>query len=300
MISIIIPTRNRAESLRKVATTYYRQQYVDEVIIVDDCGDDETEHLAAEFRESFPDIQTLYVRHPVRRGAAAARISGYTIANNEFILFGEDDAWLDDNYTSILIEKLRDDPTLAIVSGRIIYLRPGEDPAQARIRFGNGLRDEPYLNSYHMSFNKDCRFIGDIEVPFTHALFLTRKNILQHYKYDPFYDKGNGFREETDYQLNVFTSGLRLKVTCNTYCYHMHREDIPTGGQRITRLGQLYWNIFYTSYMYDKYFEKLRHIFGIRYSKNTAKIIFASHQFYNLFLSPFFKLPRFIVDKLSK
>lgn len=300
MISIVIPTRNRTAPLRRVAQSYYQQQYVDEIIIVDDCGDDGTAEFAAELTETFPYIQTVYVRHPVRQGAAAARVSGYTAARNEFILFGEDDAWLDENYTSTLMGKLRNDPNISIISGRIIYLMPGESADQGRNRFGNGVRKEPYLNSYLMCFNKNCRFDGDVEVPFTHALFLTRKDLLQHYQYDPYYGKGNGFREETDFQLNVFTSNLKLKVTSDTYCYHMHRADVPRGGQRTSRIGQLYWNIYYTNYMYDKYFEKLRHLLGISYSKNTAKLFFALYQFYNLFIGPFFKLPSLIASRLSK
>ena len=300
MLSIIIPTRNRVNTLRRVAPTYYRQQYVDEVIIVDDCGDNGTENLVAELKETFPAIQTVYIRHAVRLGASAARVSGYNVAKNEFVLFGEDDAWLDDDYTSILMGKLRDDPALAIVSGRIIYLLPGENTHQARSRFGYGLREEPYMNSYRMCFNKDCRFVGDLEVPFTHALFLTKKAILQHYQYDPFYGKGNGFREETDYQLNVFSNGMKLIVTSDTHCYHLHRTDVPKGGQRISRFGQLYWNIFYTNYMYDKYFEKFRNLLGIPYSKNTAKIIFAVNQFYCLFISPIFRLLSNFTSKFSK
>lgn len=300
MISIIIPTRNRAYTLRQVAPTYYCQPLVNQVIIVDDCGDDDTRLIASELRDDHPEIETIYIRHSKRKGASAARISGYSVAKNEYILFGEDDAWLGDDYVSILLEKFQNDPNLAIVSGRIIYLLPGESAAQARNRFGDGLRKEPYLNRYSMCFNKDCCFSGDLIVPFTHALFLTRRDILLRYKYDPFYRDGNGFREETDYQLNVFTNGLTVKVTSDTYCYHMNYSDVQSGGQRIGRIFQLLWNVYYTNYMYDKYFDNLKRALEIPYSKRSAKFVFATWQFYKLFVWPFVRFANQVLNRLSK
>ena len=105
MITIIIPTRNRAYTLEKVAESYYQQKHVDEIIFVDDYGEDNTKEVIDNISKNYPQIPTKYIRHDKRKGAAAGRITGYTNATNDYILFGEDDAYLGKNYTDILLKK---------------------------------------------------------------------------------------------------------------------------------------------------------------------------------------------------
>ena len=299
MITIIIPTRNRAYTLSKVADSYYMQDFVDEIIFVDDCGDDTTYEVVMSLSVKYKHINTVYMKHASRKGTAAGRITGYTNATNKYIFFGEDDAFLEANYTTQLLEKFNSNNDLGLVSGRIIYLLPGEAQQSALTRFGNGIENKPYLNTIGFMLNKDAVVTGDFTVPFTHALFMTTKSLLLKYSYDPFYSKGNGFREETDYQLNLFANGYNLLVTNDTHCFHLHRSDVPSGGQRISRFGQLYWNVFYTNYMYDKYFDLLKTKVDIAYPKAIAKIIFSFYQFYILFIKPASKLPSIIYQKIT-
>lgn len=53
MISIIIPTRNRAYTLEKVLESYYIQKNVDEIIIIDDGSNDNTEEIVNTFTKKF-------------------------------------------------------------------------------------------------------------------------------------------------------------------------------------------------------------------------------------------------------
>jgi len=53
MISIIIPTRNRAYTLEKVLESYYIQKNVDEIIIIDDGSNDNTEEIVKTFTKKF-------------------------------------------------------------------------------------------------------------------------------------------------------------------------------------------------------------------------------------------------------
>jgi glycosyltransferase involved in cell wall biosynthesis len=277
MISIIIPTRNRSYTIKQVASSYYVQKHVSEIIFVDDCGDDNTEEIVKQFSNIYPNIVTKYIRHEKRKGASAGRITGYTNAVNEYILFGEDDAFLEHDYTGKLLKKLSSDPTIGIVSGRIIYMLPQENQDDALDRFGTGFEAKPYLNRYSFIFNKDAELSGDFYVPFTHALFLTTKKLLEDFSYDPFYARGN-----------------------ETHCFHLHTSDVPSGGQRINRFQKFYWNVYYTAYMYDKYFDRFKQPLQLKYSKRMAKFLFAMSQFYQLFIRPFRKLPTYLYHKVFK
>lgn len=298
MITVIIPTRNRAYCIERVSPTYYSQKYVTEIIFVDDCSEDNTKEVIDNISNRYNTISTVYVKHDERKGAAASRITGYKLAKNEYILFGEDDAFLSPDYTEILFSKFTTMTGLGIISGRIIYLENKENQNSAIKRFGYGKINKPYFNKYSFSFNKDAVFTDDLIVPFTHALFLTKKNHLEVLKYDPFYCKGNGFREETDFQINAFVNGWSILVTNDTHCFHLHPSEAKTGGQRINRFHRLYWNTYYTAYMYDKYFDLLKKRLNIKYPKVIAKFIFATIQFYQLIARPSLKLPSYICKRI--
>jgi len=300
MITIIIPTRNRAYTLEKVAESYFQQKYVTEIVFVDDCGDDNTQEVIEKISKNYPGISTKYIRHEERKGAAAGRITGYTNATNEYILFGEDDAFLESNYTEVLLSKLKLNSKLGLVSGRIIYMLQHENMTTALKRFGHGFEAKPYLDKSTFTYNKNAKLEGDFNVPFTHALFLTTKKLLQKFSYDPFYGKGNGYREETDFQLNAFVHGYEILLTNETHCCHLHNVDVSSGGQRSSRFRQLYWNIFYTGYMYDKYYDLFKQPLGLKYPKLIAKLIFVAAQFSQLFVRPAFKLPAYLYKKLFR
>lgn len=298
MITIIIPTRNRAYTIEKVAESYYRQKYVTEIIFVDDCGEDNTKEVIEKISKNYPNVNTKYICHETRKGASASRITGYTKAMNEYVLFGEDDAFLESNYTEVILAKLKSTPKIGLVSGRIIYMLPQESVPDSLQRFGIGFESKPYLDKNTFTYNKNAKIAGDFSVPFTHALFMTTKKLLEEFSYDPFYGQGNGYREETDFQLNAFVHGYEILVTNDTHCCHLHTADVPSGGQRSSRFRQLYWNIFYTGYMYDKYYDLFKQPLGLKYPKLIAKLIFSIAQFNLLFVRPAFKLPAYLYKRL--
>lgn len=300
MITIIIPTRNRAYTLEKVVESYYQQKHVNEIIFVDDCGEDNTKEVIDKMFKKHPDITTKYIRHKSRKGAAGGRITGYTNATNDYILFGEDDAYLEKDYTDILLKKIESDNTIGLISGRIIYKLFKETNEKAKERFGFGIEKKEVFDKYHFGINVNGYFKGDIELPMTHALFLTKKSLLDKFGYDPFYSKGNGYREESDFQVNAFVNGYKIICTNDTHCYHMSRQEVQKGGQRVNRFKQLYWNIYFTNYFYNKYFDKIKDKLNIPYNKNVAMMIFSFSMFNILFINPIKKIPQFLWRKLTK
>src|SRR5262245_35090882 len=94
MVSIILPTYNRAKFLAQAFASIKSQRFGDwELLIVDDGGTDETPELAAAFKTSVP--------QPVRyvcqdnQGAYGARNTGLAQASGKYIaFFDSDDSWL--------------------------------------------------------------------------------------------------------------------------------------------------------------------------------------------------------------
>ncbi len=91
MISVIIPTFNRAGLLQKAASSVLAQSFKDlELIIVDDGSGDETPSVV----ESFKDRRIIYCRQE-NKGVSAARNLGLSASRGEYVAFlDSDDYWL--------------------------------------------------------------------------------------------------------------------------------------------------------------------------------------------------------------
>jgi glycosyltransferase involved in cell wall biosynthesis len=84
--SVVIPTYNRAATLRQTLTALMAQDYPDyEIIVVDDGSTDGTRAMIA---REFPQVRYIYQQN---RGPAAARNRGIAHARGEIIAFTDDD-----------------------------------------------------------------------------------------------------------------------------------------------------------------------------------------------------------------
>lgn len=91
LVSVIVPTYNRAKLLEQAIRSVQRQTYAHlEIIVVDDASSDDTAALVHDIDDS----RIRYVRHDCNRGGAAARNTGIRSARGEYIAFlDDDDQW---------------------------------------------------------------------------------------------------------------------------------------------------------------------------------------------------------------
>lgn len=92
LVSVIIPTRNRADSVLKAVQSVFRQTYpAIEVVVVDDASDDSTPEALAKISGPFP---MKIVRNDSPQGAAASRNRAIEHASGSFIAgLDDDDVW---------------------------------------------------------------------------------------------------------------------------------------------------------------------------------------------------------------
>lgn len=111
VVSIVIVCFNQAHFVAEAIESARRQTYDKlEVIVIDDGSDDNTGEVVA--RHS----GVRYIRQN-NQGLAAARNTGISRSNGEFIIFLDADDRLRPNAASIAIEHLRAHPECAFVSG---------------------------------------------------------------------------------------------------------------------------------------------------------------------------------------
>jgi glycosyltransferase involved in cell wall biosynthesis len=289
MITLIVPTRNRAHTLRRVGESFYSQDPVTEIIFVDDGGSDDSVTVIAALATRFPQVRTRILHNDRRRGAAFSRIRGFEQASNDYILFCDDDVVLAPRYAATCLEKLQGTGA-AIVSGRLVNKLAHETPEEAVANFRARAGARTPFRRLVCEFKVEAKFDGDIKMPLTHSVILTRKALLQELSYDPFYASGNGYREESDFQMNAFVNGHDILVTNDTHCVELSKQENPSGGQRVSRLSRLYWNVYYTNYFYRKYYSRYARRVGLHTPRAAAIAIFAVYQVYALFVRPLQKL----------
>lgn len=114
LVSIIIPTYYRDDTLRRAIRSALAQDYPEtEVIVVDDSG----EAYARPIVESF-DVE--YLPHETNRGGNPARNTGYEAASGQYIQFLDDDDLLYESKVSRQVALLEDRPSTGVAYAGIV------------------------------------------------------------------------------------------------------------------------------------------------------------------------------------
>jgi glycosyltransferase involved in cell wall biosynthesis len=94
LVSVVIPTFNRAACIERSILSVLNQTYRNiELIVVDDCSNDNTEEVISKIS----DWRLTYIRLDLRSGACAARNKGVLTSTGKYVAFQDsDDEWVSD------------------------------------------------------------------------------------------------------------------------------------------------------------------------------------------------------------
>ena len=159
MISVVIPTYNRAPELETCLTalaaqTLSRDQF--EVLVIDDGSSDSTSSLLETLSSGSP-MNLRYFVQP-NEGPAAARNAGIEQAKGEWIAFTDDDCIPDPGWLESLSASIPLDDGCAGIGGEIVRLRNTligryiDDSGMMRHRVSDGVTD--YLITANAMFHR--------------------------------------------------------------------------------------------------------------------------------------------------
>ena len=121
IISVIIPTYNRANFLKKAIDSVLAQTFKDfEFIVVDDGSTDETKVLIKGYKGR---IKYIYQDN---KGPASARNAGIKESKAEFITFLDSDDWWDKDKLKIQFEAMQKNPDYLISHTQEIWYKNGK------------------------------------------------------------------------------------------------------------------------------------------------------------------------------
>jgi len=168
LVSVIIPAFNAASFLPHAVASVERQGYHPlEIVVIDDGSTDNT----AEVARSLPSV-TCYL-HQQNKGPSAARNLGLRQAQGEFIAFLDaDDQW-PPGKLDLQLGRLRAEPRLDVVLGRIQYISlPGaeaidiafetEERTLTHVHLGSGVYRRPVFERVGL-FEESLRYSEDVD-----------------------------------------------------------------------------------------------------------------------------------------
>ncbi|MEJ5265536.1 MAG: glycosyltransferase [Bacteroidales bacterium] len=275
-VSVVICARNEAENLEKYLPMILEQDYPDyEVIVVNDCSDDETEDVLKRFKEKYPHLRTTFLKEQEKfwHGKKLALTVGIKAARHEWLLLTDADCAPSSNeWIKTMAQHFTDDK--AIVLGYGGYLEyPGflnriiryETAFIALQYFSYALSGVPYMGvGRNMAYRK--------------SLFFAHKGFASHAKLDSGDD--DLFVNEAATSTNVdvewsnkahtytepkktFTDWVEQKKRhLTTFTRYRKLHKFMLGTEVISRV------LFYASFIYllanKFYIEVVLILFGIR------------------------------------
>jgi glycosyltransferase involved in cell wall biosynthesis len=133
IISVIIPTYNRARFLERAINSVLKQTYQNfELIIVDDCSTDDTESII----KNFIDERIVYIKLKKNSGSSVlTRNKGIKVAKGEYVAFlDSDDEWISEKLQKqIELFTESNNFNLGFVSCNAIYIYEKENRILNRI-----------------------------------------------------------------------------------------------------------------------------------------------------------------------
>jgi glycosyltransferase involved in cell wall biosynthesis len=247
LFSIIIPTYNRKEGLKRClqsleSQTYDHRQF--EVILVDDGSDVPVKTWGLNNKASLK-LQVLSMMHG---GPSRARNSGAEVAEGEFLVFFEDDIIVDQNHLENASRHIVDD-TLDVLEGTTVI---GEARSDVR------------------------RFDSEDFYSFIPCNLIVRRSLFNDLGgYDPeFFDPKTGlyFREDGDFGFRLLNVGARIRK-CSDLIVE-HPEQFHSVNLCLRHARRYYFDpLLYKKhpFLYRRYIEN-KNIAGIHFRRPLHKL----------------------------
>ncbi len=268
IVTVIIPSFNRANIIKKTIPTYL-QDYVKEIIVVNDCSTDDTEKVLHELHKEEPRIK--YLKQPVnlKQPAALNRALAEDITT-PWLYFGDDDSCLLPGTIGFLLETAEREKA-DIVGACALYAdeKKDMDDLSAFIR----RKAEIITNSQQLgnicypetlNFAKICD--KPISVPVCHACALVKTSLAKAVRYDTAY-KGNAYREETDFFLRAAEQGAKIFYDSRGVQINLPMSLIGRTPTMRSRLRFHYYDIRNTCLMLYRHNWYLRKEYGYRHNR---------------------------------
>jgi GT2 family glycosyltransferase len=232
LVVIVLSFNKRAHTLRCLQTIQRLQYQPREVIVVDNGSSDGSPEAV---ERQYPEVHLL--RSPVNQGAAGGRNLGLRWAGDHlpytYILFLDDDSWVDERLANELVAAMQADPTIGLATPKA-YRSESRLIASAggmRVRLGRGSITDIGAGALDTGqFDRPAPV--DSCVGFA---VLARREALE--RCGGFDERYNPYGwEEVDLSLRMREAGYTIRYVPTAVCWHA--GGTPGRGHRVRRYEQ--------------------------------------------------------------
>jgi glycosyltransferase involved in cell wall biosynthesis len=221
-LSIVVPTRNRAEHAAECARAILRWGGFDELIFVDQSDRDETERAL----NAIGDKRLRCIRSELR-GATNGRNVGIEASSGALLAFTDDDCRVAPDWTASIRRIFADDPTASVICGRV------------------HVPEEMQKDGFAIAFEPQVReWSGRYPPPSTDwgitANLSARRSVLDEVgKFDPMLGPGAPLRcgEEPDLLFRVLKAGHKVVNAKEVQVEHL---GVRAHGEESSQLWDTY------------------------------------------------------------
>ena len=217
-VSIIIPVYNVASYVEQCLLSVYCQTYQNfEVLIIDDCGKDNSIQLVKKFIDKVADPRFKIISHPENMGLSAARNTGIKKAKGKYLYFIDSDDFITENCIETFISLIKKYPNSDIIFGSASFY-PNQW-ANFCLDVKNNAIPE-YSDKRNWINNA---FFKDDFLPVTAWNKLTKKEFI--IKNNLFFKEGITYEDELWYFLMANSCQNIAFNKHNTYFYILENSD---------------------------------------------------------------------------
>jgi GT2 family glycosyltransferase len=259
-LAVLITSYNRSELFSKTLKGWLDRQEIDTVIIKADSTKREEFERYKKVLENVKCKSVIYEVSDKRSGSTSAKnwvLEKALQSDCKYMIYADDDHYMPKD--SDIKESLNmiSKEFVGIVGGKVVNLsNRAVDPD-----FFLNLTIADYLTKVLGYIFLDVKH-GPRLAEFVPAFFMVKREAVINVKYDEFYGKANGFREESDFQEGVKKNGYKLVFNPRFYVYHI---PIMSGGNRTENSlsNRIYSKSKANTYFALKWYSKPRAIWYI-------------------------------------
>lgn len=221
-ISVIIPVYNATEDVRNCLESVKENfDFSDgEVIIVDDCSQEETTSYLKKEAATNPDKFTL-IRNAENSGFPKTCNNGITKAQGEIVVLLNSDTMIPTSFNKKIAACFDSDPQIAVASPIASYSGSYFIP----------LRDGETVESMNDKIESLHKPVYPAIPTAEGFCFCIRKHVIDKYgALDEVY--GKGFNEERDFSFRMVQKGLRCALIDNLYVYHKRHASFGSAERK--------------------------------------------------------------------
>lgn len=161
MVTVIIPTYKRANSIDKAIESVLNQSYKDfEIIVVDDNNEDTIYRTdMIKIMQKYSDNEKIkYIKHSKNKDGAAARNTGIREANGEYITFLDDDDYFMPDRLKILVNTLEKEKEFNGAYTATILVKKGKIVGGSNAKKSGNLKKDLLLNQFSFGTGSNMFF----------------------------------------------------------------------------------------------------------------------------------------------